>query len=1143
MTGMTRSGKIDPAISKKLARDIREIAKRAHNEEEVRIPVELALKPVLTQLGISTQANYEQKLTTLQGTGYADAVYGFGVIEYERPGKIATPAGRKEVIEQLSSYLTSKARELAPTKPHEAVKKMIGIGLDGEQIMYLRYASSPNRARFFQPISLETQLDFFKQKGLPRGGFQIVGPMPVDEASIDWLLYSLRFFQRRALEPHALAEVFGPEANIASNAINSFYHKLLAADNRRVEMFFAQWDMIFGVIYGQELERGDAAAAELAKLYGIVGKPDLKRLLFAVHTYYVLLMKMLAAELIFLQEGSWFASFTAEVETASDAELKNKILHLENGGLFKQFNIVNFLEGDFFRWYLDAWDADIAQNLRHIAIALQQFEPATTTIDPNATRDLLKKLYQYLLPRRVRHDLGEYYTPDWLAERLIRQIGYDGNPNTRVLDPSCGSGTFLALCIRKAFDYADRNLVRPDELVQKLLTNVVGFDLNPLAVIAARTNFLLSLGTLIRHAPRIEIPVYFCDSILTPIEFVHEGQIEFVTPALHEGKVELEMPTNGRIWHVDTSEGRFTFPAAVIEQEKIEIVCALLEESVQVSRTRAQFLEKLRTALGRLDNAVEKLIGNVFDRIVRLNANGKNGIWARFLKNQFAPVFVGKKPFDFVIGNPPWVNWQSLSDSYRDKTLQLWQNYGLFSLTGQAARLGGGKKDLAMLFTYACLDNYVKDGGRLGFIITQTLFKTKGAGDGFRRFQLGDGAHFKVFQVDDLSDFQPFEGATNRTAIVTFQKGRPTKYPVPYLYWQKKAKQSVSLDDDLDEVLAKITVKQWEAQPVNPDKPNSPWLTARPKAVIALRKVIGQSDYRAYAGSCTWANGVYWLEITGKNNAGEIIARNLSDVGKLEGIEQVDGVALESDLLYPLLRGRDVGRWKAESSAFLLNVQDTEKRCGYDEDLMKDKFPLTLGYLLKFESLLRKRSGFRKFFYKLVGKGKKKKLEPFAPFYSLYNIGEYTLAPYKVCWREQATFFTASVAGSSKVADKNKVVIPDHKLMFVPLDNELEAHYVCAAINSAPSVLIVKSYAIETQTSTHVLENVRLPKFDVENQQHLRLAELSKTAHALAAESKPDTKRLEEIETDIDKAAAELWDITDTCLLYTSDAADDLLCV
>src|SRR5207245_723606 len=82
-----------------------------------------------------------------------------------------------------------------------------------------------------------------------------------------------------------------------------------------------------------------------------------------------------------------------------------------------------------------------------------------------------------------------------------------------------GSGTFLALCLRKAFDYADRYLIRPDELVAKLLTNITGFDLNPLAVIAARTNFLLGLGTLIRHAPRIEIPVYFCDSIITPSEY------------------------------------------------------------------------------------------------------------------------------------------------------------------------------------------------------------------------------------------------------------------------------------------------------------------------------------------------------------------------------------------------------------------------------------------------------------------------------------------------------------------------------------------------------------------------------------------------------------------------------------------------
>src|SRR6266480_4545372 len=282
---MSKAGRITPTMAKQLAEQICAVGKTAKSEEDVRLNVELALRHHLTQLGIQTQPSYEQPVTTLKGTGSTDAVYGFGIIEYKRPGIIGTPRGRRELIEQLSGYLVGKAREEAPTRPHEAVKKMIGIGLDGEQLMYLRYSSSPNRARFFQPVSLETQLEFFQQKGLKRGGFQVVGPMPIDQASVDWLLYSLQFFQRRALEPHALAEVFGPKGNLASSAINAFYQKLLASENRRVEMFFARWDMIFGVIYGQELERGDAAAKELAELYGITAKPDLKWLLFAVHTY------------------------------------------------------------------------------------------------------------------------------------------------------------------------------------------------------------------------------------------------------------------------------------------------------------------------------------------------------------------------------------------------------------------------------------------------------------------------------------------------------------------------------------------------------------------------------------------------------------------------------------------------------------------------------------------------------------------------------------------------------------------------------------------------------------------------------------------------------------------------------------------
>jgi type I restriction-modification system DNA methylase subunit len=71
-------------------------------------------------------------------------------------------------------------------------------------------------------------------------------------------------------------------------------------------------------------------------------------------------------------------------------------------------------------------------------------------VDPDTTRDLLKKLYQQLIPRELRYNLGEYYTPDWLAERLLNMFEgrkFSGNPDKRIIDPTCGSGIFPSVSL------------------------------------------------------------------------------------------------------------------------------------------------------------------------------------------------------------------------------------------------------------------------------------------------------------------------------------------------------------------------------------------------------------------------------------------------------------------------------------------------------------------------------------------------------------------------------------------------------------------------------------------------------------------------------------------------------------------------
>ena len=262
-------------------------------------------------------------------------------------------------------------------------------------------------------------------------------------------------------------------------------------------------------------------------------------------------------------------------------------------------------------------------------------------------------------------------------------LGYDGKRNERLLDPACGSGTFLVLAIRRARNLAEDMLDDPRLTAESIVSNIVGFDLNPLAVIAARTNYLLALGNLVRYKSPIEIPVYLCDSVLTPRQRTDVLTLE------HQRDVA-----------VPSVVGEFWIPEEVIESAKVSELSAMLEECVRSKCAREHFLTECQSQLKLDEPDSMHTLGELYDKVSGLEQDGRDGIWARIVKNAFAPVFAGK--FDYVAGNPPWVRWGYLSDSYREATKQLWADYGLFSLSGLAARLGGGERtSQCCLFTRA----------------------------------------------------------------------------------------------------------------------------------------------------------------------------------------------------------------------------------------------------------------------------------------------------------------------------------------------------------------------------------------------------------------------------------------------------------
>jgi SAM-dependent methyltransferase len=188
-------------------------------------------------------------------------------------------------------------------------------------------------------------------------------------------------------------------------------------------------------------------------------------------------------------------------------ETINKILM---GHVFQDYGIENFLIEDFFSWI-----AKDEVNKEGIKVAYKIIDGLGRYDLTVLTEDVFRELYQQLVDPTERHDLGEYYTPEWLAERIVREAVKD--TNSRVLDPACGSGTFLAATIRYKLSTMPDDM-NPTEKLKSIVHTVYGIDVHPLAVLISKANFLMGLGNLLgKKDESIVIPVYMADSIIFPV--------------------------------------------------------------------------------------------------------------------------------------------------------------------------------------------------------------------------------------------------------------------------------------------------------------------------------------------------------------------------------------------------------------------------------------------------------------------------------------------------------------------------------------------------------------------------------------------------------------------------------------------------
>lgn len=403
-----------------------------------------------------------------------------------------------------------------------------------------------------------------------------------------------------------------------------------------------------------------------------------------------------------------------------------------SGEAFHRANIRGAVESDFFDWAVATPEGE--QLVRRIMAHVRRFRLR------EVQTDVLKILYESLIDRDERHGLGEYYTPDWLATKVV-QNAVDRPHEQRVLDPACGSGTFLFHAIRNFLAEAE-DIEYPEENRATEATRLVaGMDIHPVAVIIARVTYLLALAPVLSaRKGEITIPVYLGEAMqLSITRMLTDKELRVRVPPLG-GEADIIQANGHGGEHLDFPESFCRIP------ELFDNAVFAMVTGSREGWSREQYETTVRKAvinyfasIPRMDERWEEplseerlrgitMLGKTFVKLDRLAKEGRDTIWTYVARNLSRPLFLSARNgwANVIVGNPPWVAFRHMSADLQTRFKEL----------AKAERVYVGGKlttqnDLSALFTVRAASLYLRPGGRLAFVLPLAAL-TRGQFEKFR---------------------------------------------------------------------------------------------------------------------------------------------------------------------------------------------------------------------------------------------------------------------------------------------------------------------------------------------------------------------------------------------------------------------------
>lgn len=403
-------------------------------------------------------------------------------------------------------------------------------------------------------------------------------------------------------------------------------------------------------------------------------------------------------------------------------------------------------------------------------------------------------------------------------------------------------------------------------------------------------------------------------------------------------------------------------------------------------------------------------------------------------------------------------------------------------------------------------ERYLKPGGKVAFLLTSSLIRSLNAG-GFRQKILKYSFH-------SILDF---------TLYTSIHEGATCWAFIPIIE-NKEGKLGEKLDYHFfiplsvgkhPEEKPNFKVLQWpltkEELILNPKDPRSPWIVASPEVIKLFRKMQKHSRmgdvYQINRGIMTSANDIYFLKEIEASEDDLVTATTLLD----------RKVNLERDIVYPLITGKQIGSWTFENSYVLVPHKPPEWR-PISEDIMQNKYKQSYSYLSSHKERLSKdRQDYS------TDKG---------PFYMVFRISKRKTSSWKVAYADISTKLEACVI-PTKIRDNQlgmKHTMIDHTAYFISVNNEEEAYYLAALLNSIP--LRAFSYGFGRPKGgipfrgflQWTIGILPIPSYDSHNEKCKKVIEYSKKAHEYAKSGKSDN--LLELEHQINNIVADLYGLS-----------------